>query len=71
MVAGVVVVSPGRASGITWFEHRSCRSKVAHATRKEARTAARAVERRHGGRLEPYHCGFCDGWHVGHPMARR
>ena len=71
MVAGVVSVSSGRASTVSWFEHRSCRSKVAYASRREGRVAAHALERAHGGRLLVYHCGFCDGWHVGHPMAKR
>ena len=70
MVPGVVVASPARAHA-SWFERRSCRCKVTHASRREARAAARHMIRRHGGRLEPYHCGFCDGWHVGHPTARR
>jgi hypothetical protein len=69
MVSGVVVVTPSRAP--TWFEQRSCRSKVRLDSRAEARDAAQAVVRRSGGTVLPYHCRFCDGWHVGHPMARR
>ena len=36
---------------------------------REARGAARALVRRGGGTVLPYRCRFCDGWHVGHPMA--
>ncbi len=71
MVDGIVVASPGRVDAASWVERRACLNKVPHGSRREARTAARGVERRHGGRLEPYHCAFCDGWHVGHPMTRR
>jgi hypothetical protein len=69
MVEGVVVVAPSQAP--TWFEQRSCRCKVRWGSRGEARDAAQAVVRRSGGTVMPYHCRFCDGWHVGHPMARR
>ena len=71
MVAGVVIVSPGRAGTVSWFEQRSCLQKVAYVSRGEARNAAHAVEGCHGGRLKPYHCRFCGGWHVGHPMVKR
>ena len=69
MVEGVVVVAPNRAP--TWFEQRSCRCKVRLASRAEARDAAQAVVRRSGGTVMPYHCRFCDGWHIGHPMTGR
>jgi hypothetical protein len=70
MVSGVVVSGmPSRAP--TWFEQRSCRCKVRLGTRFEARAAARSIVRREGGTILPYHCGFCDGWHVGHPPAGR
>ena len=71
MVAGVVVVHAGISRAATWFEVRSCRSKVRLDSRKGARSAARDIVRREGGTVLPYHCRFCDGWHVGHPMARR
>jgi hypothetical protein len=69
MVEGVVVVAPIRAP--TWFEQRSCRCKVRLESRGEARDAAQAIVRRSGGTVMPYRCHFCDGWHVGHPIARR
>jgi hypothetical protein len=69
MVSGVVVVASSQAP--TWFEQRSCRCKVRLGSRGEARGAARAMVRRGGGTVLPYHCRFCDGWHVGHPMGRR
>jgi len=72
MVTGVVSVSTGRVEAVSWFEHRSCRSKVAQGSRREARAVGTVqMNRRGGGRVAPYHCGFCDGWHVGHPPGRR
>ncbi len=71
MVPGVVDVSAQVADGMTWFELRSCRDKARFASRGEARLAARSMERREGGRLNPYHCRFCGAWHIGHAMARR
>jgi hypothetical protein len=69
MVSGVVVVAHSQAP--TWFEQRSCRCKIRFGSRGEARGAARAMVRHGGGTLLPYHCRFCDGWHVGHPMTSR
>jgi len=71
MVTGVVSVSTGRVGTVSWFEHRSCRSKVPHGSRRVARAVAKdMMDRRGGGRLDAYRCRFCDAWHVGHPMAR-
>ena len=69
MVEGVVV-SSALYRAPTWFEQRSCRSKVRFGSRWEARAAARDLVRRSGGTIKPYHCGFCDGWHAGHPMTK-
>jgi hypothetical protein len=71
MVAGVVVVSAAQERAATWFEQRSCRCKVRFEGRWSARAAAGELVRRQGGTIGPYHCRFCGGWHVGHPMARR
>ncbi len=71
MVAGIVVPSAAPSRAPTWFEQRSCRCKARFDTHSEARLAAKAVMRREGGTLRAYHCRFCNGWHVGHPMARR
>ena len=70
MVEGIVVAS-AVPSAATWFEQRSCRGKVRLTSRREARGAARYLVRLSGGTVLPYHCRFCDGWHVGHPMTRR
>ena len=70
MVSGVVSVSTARAGTVSWFERRSCLGKVPFASDHEARAVARAVERRHGGSLDPYGCRFCESWHVGHQLAR-
>jgi hypothetical protein len=68
MVVGIVVVSAAANRAETWFEQRSCRGKVRLSSRVEARSAARDLVRRSGGSIQPYHCGFCGGWHVGHRM---
>ena len=44
---------------------RSCTSKVAYAARREAASYARHG-RHQDGSLRPYHCTYCDGWHLGH-----
>jgi hypothetical protein len=44
---------------------RGCTSKVAFSTRAEARSLARHG-RRSNGQLHPYHCRYCDLWHLGH-----
>ena len=71
MVEGVVVAFAVPHRATTWFEQRSCRGKVGFTSRGEARGAARGLVRRGGGTVMPYHCRFCDGWHVGHPTMRR
>lgn len=48
---------------------RGCTSKVLFLSRREARAWVRAG-RRSDGRLDPYHCRYCDGWHVGHRHRR-
>ena len=68
MVAGIVVVSAPLQRAPTWFEQRSCRCKVTFESRWEARAAARNMVQRAGGTIRPYHCEFCQGWHVGHRM---
>lgn len=70
MVSGIVVAAP-RSGDISWFERRSCRSKVRYATRRDARSAARQFGRRVRDHLRAYGCDFCAGWHVGHPMGAR
>jgi hypothetical protein len=44
---------------------RACTSKAAYVSQREARFVSR--HGRHGnGQLEPYRCGNCDLWHLGH-----
>jgi len=47
------------------LEERGCTSKVTFSTRVEARSLARRG-RRSDGQLDPYHCRYCDFWHLGH-----
>jgi hypothetical protein len=46
---------------------RSCLSKVRHYTRQAAQEKAnRLIANQGETNIEPYHCQFCGGWHVGH-----
>jgi hypothetical protein len=47
---------------------RACESKAVYVTRGEARQASR--NRRFDGSVAPYHCRFCDRWHLGHRRQR-
>lgn len=51
------------------LRRRSCEGKVRHVSQKAALVQVGIIAR-HGGRVVPYHCPFCGGWHVGHPNAR-
>lgn len=44
---------------------RGCTSKAAFSSRREAQSWVRHG-RRSNGSLDPYHCRYCDGWHLGH-----
>ncbi len=48
---------------------RGCASKAMFVSQAEARVTARRG-RAGGGQLNPYHCGLCGGWHVGHRRRR-
>lgn len=66
-----------RHRGISRDAGRSCLSKHRHATKQEALThLARNRREDQGSRVNPnsgelhvYQCGFCEGWHVGHPIG--
>ena len=49
---------------------RGCTSKSMFVSRRDARSQARN-SRRADGQLKPYHCRFCDGWHLGHNRQRK
>lgn len=48
---------------------RACSWKIPYASRRDARARARGG-RHQDGTLRPYHCQFCDGWHLGHARRR-
>ena len=48
---------------------RACESKAMYVSRREARCAARNGRSQDGG-LAPYHCRFCDRWHLGYRRRR-
>jgi len=48
---------------------RSCSSKIAYGSRREARARVRDG-RNQDGTLRPYRCQFCGLWHLGHPRRR-
>ena len=49
---------------------RSCSSKSAFVTRREALSLSRHG-RHQDGTLQAYHCPHCDLWHLGHKSSRR
>lgn len=55
--------------------NRSCRTKIAHRTRQDARVfvrATRVTNKAEGsGDVEAYRCVFCGHWHVGHTVSPR
>ena len=50
-------------------QERGCTSKVKFLSRREARSISRQPWASSG--LKPYHCRWCDGWHLGHGRRRR
>ena len=48
---------------------RSCSSKIPYMSGREARARVRGG-RNQDGTLRPYHCQFCDRWHLGHVSQR-
>lgn len=48
----------------------ACTGKKTY-TLARARSVARDVSRRHDEPMQPYHCTFCHGWHVGQPGGKR
>lgn len=42
----------------------ACRHKVAHATRNDARHAAKDLARAQNRRVDTYRCPFCSFWHL-------
>jgi len=44
---------------------RGCTSKALYISRREAQASCRR-HRHNDGSLHPYHCRYCDGWHLGH-----
>ena len=45
------------------IRRRSCESKVVHQSEQDAIVHARRL----GSFCVPYHCSFCNKWHVGRP----
>lgn len=43
----------------------SCNGKMSHPDRKSALVAARLMSDKSRNIYVPYHCRFCDGWHIG------
>jgi hypothetical protein len=59
------VVSSKRA-----HRRKACTGKIRHPDPAHARAAARQARTR-GHRVNPYPCGYCGGWHIGHPTRRQ
>ena len=54
------------------LRRKSCIGKVRYATQDDAIAALCAFTRKRGwhGFMTPYRCGFCHGFHFGHPPKR-
>ena len=52
------------------LRRKSCEGKTQYDTQAEAEVAARHRSRQTGQWLVPYHCRFCNRYHIGHPPAR-
>lgn len=50
------------------FKHAGCTGKQTYSFER-ARSLAKQVSRRHDEPMQPYHCTFCHGWHLGTPHA--
>jgi hypothetical protein len=46
--------------------YRSCQRKRRYPSRWAAVMAAHSAAQRCGHVIEPYHCRYCRGWHIGH-----
>lgn len=54
------------------IRRRPCKSKVRYPDQGAAQAGISRINRMKGyqGFMTAYHCGFCGGWHFGHPPAR-
>lgn len=50
-------------------EERSCSSKAAYVSRREA--LATKQRSRFDSGIKPYRCGYCENWHMGHNRSRK
>lgn len=48
------------------LRRRSCQGKIRHSSLRAALAAARPFGALLHDDVEPYHCRFCHGWHIGH-----
>lgn len=51
------------------FRNAACTGKKTYSFVR-ARRLAREVSQRHDEPLQPYHCTFCHGWHIGRPGGK-
>jgi hypothetical protein len=78
MGACPILVSCGRRRRGVWvasegLRRKECEGKRRYATQGEAQKAANGLRGANGAAyIEPYQCGFCSAWHIGHrPGALR
>jgi hypothetical protein len=50
------------------IRERACTSKTVFFSRREAKALTRHGRRTDG--VKPYHCRWCDHWHLGHSRRR-
>lgn len=48
------------------FQASSCTGKKTY-NFQHARRVAKNVSQRHDEPMQPYHCSWCHGWHIGQP----
>jgi len=48
-----------------------CHGKARFPTQRDAANVARSAANAGQGKLKPYHCPHCAGYHVGHKPIRR
>ena len=53
-------------AGKTDFQAAACSGKKTYDC-QHARRVAKNVSRRHDQPMQPYHCTWCHGWHIGQP----
>lgn len=57
-------------TGRVYSPESQCEGKLRYSTKADAKRAAKRQERHGCGRMQPYHCAYCGGFHLGHKPER-